>query len=257
MNSILLVSSDEEFRGRLQRALRDDERLVRWRLGDALPLATPTSNQWVVVDCRAIDSATLAAQLTRIRAHGGEGVRYAAIVSGLAHSGIEVIATIGDRATELIIADSDSAADLIRAVLNDSTQTTAAAIALSVLLKHLPYATHEIVRCVLASGLHASSVKEVAAILHHDRSELGRGLRDLTGWTATELVDLAKASYVALLLRGSSLPFPAVVEAARFDERRWLDALLRRVFGVTASVLRAAPGDPDPSVWLDRRLSEL
>jgi hypothetical protein len=257
MHSILLVSSDEEFRGRVQRALRRDERLVRWRLADALPPTTPNSNQWVVVDCRAYDSDAVAAELTRIRARAGEGMRCAVVVAGLAHSDIEVIATIGNRATELILADSDSAADLITAVLNDSTQTTAAAIALSVLLRHLPKAAHEIIRCVLASGLQASSVKEVAATLHHDRSKLGRGLRDSTGWTAKELVDLAKASYVAVLLRGSCLPFPAVVEVARFDERRWLDALLKRVFGITASALRAAPGDPDPSVWLDRRLSEL
>ena len=255
MKSMLLVSADQELRARIQRAFAGEERLILWRTGSTLPQKTDASGPWIVVDCRTKDGNAVIAEFASIRDYLGEHVRCAAIVSGLTRVNIEVIASIGSRPMELILADSDSVADMLRALLNDSTETTAAAIALALLLKHLPDRTHEIVRCVLGSGLQASSVKEVAAAKHQDRSELGRGLRETCGWTATELVDLAKASYVAVLLHEQSLPLSAVVKAARFRERRWLDALLERVFHLTAAGLRARRDDGDPGVFLDQLLA--
>jgi hypothetical protein len=254
-NPILLISSDPKFRLQIQRALAEEDRVIRWHAGSFSPRDKVASNQWVVLDCRDKAGDAVVAELASIRDYVGPNSRCVVVTSGPLRAYVELIASIGSRATEVTLADSDSVADVLRALFNDSTETIAAAIALSSLLKYLPTAAHDIARCVLAGGLQASSVKEVASAMQRDRSELGRGLRTACGWTATELVDLAKASYAAALLCQPSVHMQAVVTATRFGERRWLDALLRRVFGATARVLRAEYDDSEPGAWLDELLS--
>jgi hypothetical protein len=257
MHSVLLVSSDQELANKLRHVIGSDDRFVHWRSDSGLPYAVSSSEQWVVVDCRAHRPDQIVGTLAALRARVGERARYAALVTDLDSAGIEVVATIGGLATEILLAYTDSVADLLRAMLNDPTQTVAAAIALSALLEYLPEPTHEIVGCVLATGLQASSVKEVAAALRSDRSEIGRGLRESVGWTAKELVDLAKASFAAVLLRASALPVASVAEAARFEETRWLNALLVRTFELTATAIRVDDDTAEPGVWLERRLARL
>jgi hypothetical protein len=257
VNTILLISTDERLVLRVQRALLGAERLVRCQSGELPSYPDVLADHLIVVDCRALDRKSMSREIRRVREVVGAEARCAAIMTAPSARNIDVdiVATIRDHVTDVTLFESDSVGDIIRAVLNDMSQTAAAAIALSALTRRLPTPAHKVPCAVLGSGLRASSVKEVAALLQVDRGTLCRGLRHETGYTAAELIDLSKACYAVAMLRGSPLPLATILRAARYTEARWLNSLLRRVFDLSIDQVRDASDDRGPAMWLTHKLA--
>ena len=205
------MSSDNQLVRRAQAALVGDERLVRVspdpnRLG-AICLA----GTLVVTDSRDANMSTLSRATDSTRYSADPHTPCVVLAGGA--SRMTVVAQIRDRVTDAIVSDSDWVFDLLRAMLNDETQTAAAARALEVLIACTPTEYHIVFKAILGGGLHESSVKQVCAMLETSPRSLARKLRLTNSVTTTLLVDLATAGYAIVLLRGCALPLDAIAAA--------------------------------------------
>jgi hypothetical protein len=255
MNTILLVTSDDSLRRRISDALGAGVDLVRGNSECALPRALDSSAPLLVVDCRALQLTAALAELAKCRREMCGQERSDAMARCLDKPCIEVSKALRCADLELIFPETDREEDVIRVRIRNMAQAAAAATALDLLLRLMPAATHETLRIVLGSGSRVSSVKELAAHHHKDRTWISKKLRTLNyDWTSKQLVDLTRASHAAILLREGRSSLATVAKAVRLAKASSLDDLLKRVFDMRAKQVRDEFPDLGPGDWLELQL---
>lgn len=254
MNTILVVTFDDELSGRVSRALARDGEITRLMPGDSLPPSRGESAPFVVLDVRDRLRIDALADLSRYRVVGGIRARCVAIAASDRRS-IDVVTTLGDEVVSLVLADAENLESVIRAHVNDQSRSAAAATACDVALELLPTATHETIRVLLGGGFRVSSVKQLAAHYGTDRTSLGKALRKVTDWTSKDIIDAAKASYAAMLLRQTALAPHAIANAVAFGKPESLDCLLKRTFELAACDVREHERNLGARGWLERELA--
>jgi AraC-like DNA-binding protein len=255
MKTVLLVTSDDDLHARLDRAIGADAVLVRCAPGAiTLPADLDSRETLIVFDGRRSERAALLADLAKCRSGVAPGARAIAIAGGPGGLHLDVIRTLHHEALEVIFPDVEPVEHLIQAHLNDPSKTAAAAVALSMLTRLMPVATHEVLRVALCGGFRVSSVKEFATHSGKERTSIGKALRALTDWTPTELLDTAKACYAVILLRETTITPAGAAKAVRLLRTKSLDDLFGRIFGMSARAVQCDDLHLTASAWLERAL---
>lgn len=249
MNTILLVTSDLRVEQRFKEALRFDERLQTQKTTADLPRIFDNDRYLTVLDHRETNVAQLHAEIAQVRGVVGPSVGII-VLSGGPHVGpFEIIATIGNRAREVILGDLATAPFLVRAELNDPSRSGAPMIALHALTSYLPSGAH-IVPCeILGSGLRYSLAKQLAVLWEEDPGTIRRHLDGL-GYDTHELAQLSIASLAVVLLRTTSLPINKTAKLAGYSRTSKFDTFLVRVLGMSAAMIRDDAGPASPEEWL-------
>ena len=183
MNTILVVTSDDGLFGRIARAFVNDGEITRLARGDALPRSPDRRAPFIVVDVRAHERAAVLEELPHYQSGAGPPARCVAIAQARDAARIGIITARGHEVIAAVFPDIDPLEHLLRAHLNDSSRSAAAAIACDVALRLLPRATHETLGVVFGGAFRVSLVKQLA--IHHnaDRTSIGKALRKVSDWT--------------------------------------------------------------------------
>jgi hypothetical protein len=252
--TLLVVTLDDELHRRIAAALAHDGEITRIAPGETLPEAFRANVQFIIHDVRALERADALADVARYRAESGSRARCVAIARATDGASVDIMTTFADEVVTLVLADDEGLGELIRAHLNDPSRSAAAVTACDVALRLLPTATHETLRVVLGGGIRVSSVKQLAAHHHADRTSIGKALRKVTDWTSKDIIDTARASYAAMLLRQTTLTPQAIAIAIAFGKAESLDDLLEKTFELPARRIREHERYIGARTWLEREL---
>jgi hypothetical protein len=235
VKTILLLSDGDDLSSHIAGSLDTDERLVIDHFG-VLQLGRRVSNDdcLVVADIRQGQSVAILQEIERLRMATPEELRCVFISDMHALRTPRLLGSVGGLAADVVFANVEPIGLLVRAYLNDPARGLASAIALTMLLEHLPTAAQPMLNALLGSGFAASSVKECASRARRERSALTRMLHPSESHVSPRVVvDLARASYAVVHISASRCSIGVAAKAVRFASRRSLKDLLMRVFEIT------------------------
>lgn len=255
MITVELLSSDAGLERRIASILRDGERMVWRRHSSALTRSFDEHGTLTVCDCRDRARTAVDGEIARVRAAIGPHARLIGIVRGPIASSVELVATIGDRAVDVLIDDTESLGDLVRAHLSDQSRTAAAVVALAALERHLPPPVLAIARAIFAAGIDSGSVKQVAARAGEHRGTAARRLNRKSDFTAQETVQLAKATVAVVLLRRTHFSVNEIRRCLGYSKAQYVDGVIHRVFGLSVAEARRDVPAAEIFQWLGDRLA--
>jgi AraC-like DNA-binding protein len=241
-------------RRRIDRVLAGDERLVSVAPASAVPVRfDPTADRLMVLDCRALTCEEALQTLLDDPDRAPQTCRVA-IVSRANAKPVEVVGRARERAMHVLIAEHPQVGARIRALLNDSTGTASAAIALAALGPRLRGLAVNIAEVVLSSGCRVSSVSQLSSALGHDRSWLNGQVWRACRVVPKELVKLCQMANAVVLLRETDLSLRDIARAVGYGTSRALDNRMRETFGVSSAQIRDEPPSLETDLYLNRIL---
>ena len=252
-STILLLTSDEEFRRCVVRGFRDDDLRVLTPNAKKAATLDVGIDTVIVLDCRQVESADVYLAQLRVMATGRcrciaiAGAGDVAKVRALTFEQCEVV--------DVIIPATESVADVIRAHVNDPTRSQAAAVTLELLLRLMPAPTHHICKTVVGSGFRVGTVKRLAARERCDPSGAGKKLKADSNWTQLDVIELAKASYAAILIADADVSASAATEAIGYAKESSLHGLLERVFATSVDELADVARRSALHEWLEQQIA--
>jgi hypothetical protein len=253
---ILLMTSDDGLHARLSSTFGADDVLMRCEPGSIPPRSVAGDLSMAILDCGSLPPDTVRASLNEFRRDMGNAIRCVAIARTSNAPKIQIVTTDHQEVVEAIFPGVDSVADLLRAHLNDTTRTAAAAVVLELLEELLPVPTHEILCIVFGSAFGVSSVKQLEAYFDEDRTTFAKRLRKLTHWTPDRIIEIAQASHAVMLLRDLRLHPKAVSAIVKYSRKGPLDDLLERKFGMKAFEIQNDAHSEPALAWLERQLRQ-
>ena len=142
---------------------------------------------------------------------------------------------IGDRVTDLLVDETDLLFDYVRAHLSDHSRTAAAVLAFAALSNHLSPPDLAIARAALSAGVDHCSVKHIAALAGQHRSSPTRRLHKESDYTVNDITQLARPTVAVVLKRRTRLTIDEIRRCLGYSKPKYVDMLIRRVFGQTIS----------------------
>lgn len=202
MPTLLLASSDNELIGRVCKSLRPGERLSVARLaGDASVVAMIDNPELAAIDGRGMARKDMIRACASLRDAVAAETRIVVIGSFEIVKWVEVIRRATRVDLDVLLQAHDQIELLLRALLNDASQTVSAVNALRAGMDCLKPRALEVAAEVLTGGCRASTVKQIAHCRCISPETVQAALAAEGSPPPKLVIRLARCCYGAALLR--------------------------------------------------------